>query len=532
MSRAAAASPQNELVLGRFRPLRPLGTGSSGSVWLARDEQTGLDLALKIVPRDGKAGSRAEREAAAASRLRHPSCLRAYGCGRDASHVYIAYEYAPGRTLREVMRAGELHDRAAIEAGAQILEGLAHAHERGIVHRDVKPANVLMLGGEEVAVRLLDFGLARMPAAETLTGRGDVPGTLAYISPERLAGEEAGPASDVWSVGVLLWEALAGRHPFWRPSPVETSRAIQAGAPPLRTARPDLPETLTSVVDSALAVVPAARPPAAKLAAAFRDASKPRARKRARTTRPVDAARAARVLDAALPALVAGWSASALPFFPEGFAPGLAVLAGALGFLRPRLGVAVALAVPVLPLGNISLGLAVLYTAVALGWLLACWTESRATLAAAAGPVLAPLSALALVPLALAPVRSPARRALQAAGAMLLAGIVAGIRGVSLPIAASPPPDLDIARSDSPLVVAGALIDVLSAHPVLAVEAAVVAAAAVALPFVARRGLWAIAAFGATLLAAVLLPAPHLAVLPTVACVWGLCLVLGRKAWR
>src|ERR671928_942631 len=144
MSNAALALEGAGLVLDRYRPLRPLGSGGNGSVWLARDEQTGLDVALKIVPREGKAASRAEREAEAAARLRHPSCQRAYGFGRDSRHVYIAYEYVPGRTYREVLRAGELDDATAIEAAIQLLDALAHAHDRGIVHRDVKPSNVLL----------------------------------------------------------------------------------------------------------------------------------------------------------------------------------------------------------------------------------------------------------------------------------------------------------------------------------------------------------------------------------------------------
>src|SRR5579872_1018302 len=107
---SALAVQQSEPILGRYRPLRPLGSGGSGSVWLAQDEQTGLDVALKIIAREGKAAARAEREAAAAARLRHPSCLRAYAFARDARCVYIAYEYVPGRTFREKLRAGELRD--------------------------------------------------------------------------------------------------------------------------------------------------------------------------------------------------------------------------------------------------------------------------------------------------------------------------------------------------------------------------------------------------------------------------------------
>src|SRR5919204_5495672 len=133
MAEAAPAVAPRELVLDRYRPLRPLGSGGSGSVWLARDERTGLDVALKIVAREGKAGHRAEREAAVAARLRHERCLRAYACGHDSRHVYVAYEYAPGRTLRDALRGGELRDREAVEAGAHGLQGLAPPHApRGV----------------------------------------------------------------------------------------------------------------------------------------------------------------------------------------------------------------------------------------------------------------------------------------------------------------------------------------------------------------------------------------------------------------
>src|SRR5215211_7934147 len=116
MAQAALALRSSAPVLGRYRPIRPLGSGGSGSVWLAQDEETGLEVALKMVPREGRA-------AEAAARLRHPNCLRAYDFGHDTRHVYIVYEYVPGRTLREAMRAGVLDDADAVEVAAQILEG-------------------------------------------------------------------------------------------------------------------------------------------------------------------------------------------------------------------------------------------------------------------------------------------------------------------------------------------------------------------------------------------------------------------------
>src|SRR5438128_2284959 len=367
MTSAAPALVPSELVLARYRPLRPLGSGGSGSVWLARDEETGLEVALKIVPREGKAAARAEREAAAAARLRHPSCLRAYAFARDSRHVYIAYEYVPGRTFREALRAGELKDAEAVEAGAQICAGLAHAHAAGILHRDVKPSNVLLADGARVSVRLLDFGLAQIQEAETLTAAGDVPGTLAYISPERLGGAPATPASDVWAVGVMLWEALAGYHPFWTASLLETARAIEAGAPPLASVRADLPKPLAAAVDRALAPAPARRPAAAELVSALRGAA-PRPRRR-RTTPSITVPVARAEVGAAplLAATFAGGSAALLPFFPGWWWVALALAAAATTAWRERIGLAVALAVPVLPLGNVSLGLALLYAALAAG---------------------------------------------------------------------------------------------------------------------------------------------------------------------
>ena len=194
----------------------------------------------------------------AASRLRHERCVRAYDFGGDSGHVYIAYEYVQGSTLRETLRSGKLGDRDAVEASAQILDALAHAHRIGIVHRDVKPSNVLVEVAPTISIRLLDFGLAQFDEADTLTAVGDVPGTLAYIAPERLRGGDATAASDVWAVGVLLWEALVGEHPFWGVPLPQVAAAIEAGAKPIGTARPDVPPAIADAVSSALTIDPCA----------------------------------------------------------------------------------------------------------------------------------------------------------------------------------------------------------------------------------------------------------------------------------
>jgi protein kinase-like protein len=528
----AVALSSSELVAERYRPLRPLGSGGSGSVWLARDERNGLDVALKIVPREGKAATRAEREALAAARLRHERCLRAYSLDRDTRNVYIAYEYVPGQTMRQAMRAGQLEDAAAVETAAQVLEGLAHAHARGIVHRDVKPSNVLLAEGDGLSVRLLDFGLAQLAEEESLTATGDVPGTLAYVPPERLVhGESGGPPADVWAVGTMLWESLAGWHPFWNGSLLETAKRIEAGAAPLAQSRPDLPKALCALVDRMLAVDPAARPSAALLAHELRDAFAERLRRR--KTRPTipELSVPLRLAAPAAAALFAGWTAAKLPFYPALFAPLLALLAGALMLVRPRLGLAFALAVPVLPLGNVSSGLALVYAALACAWLALSWRSPRQGLFLALGPLLAPILALGFLPLAAQGIGSRTRRALQVAAAVVLAAIVAGLRHASLPFTGvAAPKGLGIAGSDQPFAVLEALLRALQAHPALLLEAAVLAAAAVAIPFAREKGLWGIAALGAGLMACALLPEPAVAAAPLVIAAWATCTVLALKA--
>jgi eukaryotic-like serine/threonine-protein kinase len=530
MGEAAPALTGIELVLDRYRPLRPLGSGGSGSVWLARDERTGLDVALKIVAREGKAAVRAEREAKAAAHLRHPACLRAYGFGHDSRHVYIAYEFVPGQTYREALRAGALGDEEAIEACAQVCEGLAHAHAAGILHRDVKPSNVLLTDGDRVSARVLDFGLAQMADAETLTEAGDVPGTLAYISPERLAGGEATPAADVWAVGVMLWEALAGRHPFWRGSMLETARAIEAGARPLGELRPDLPKQLLRLVDSTLAPNPARRPTARDLADALRGAASFGSIPRPAFKLP-SRVEPGQALTAVLAALLAGWTSSALPFYPHGWPVLLALVALAATLLRERAGIVLALAVPVLPLGNISLGLALLYAGLAAGWLLVTRREPRATLLFVIGPLLAPIAALGLLPLAAARTRTAPLRALAVAIGVLTAALVAGIRHAALPLVGGPAPlGLGVAGARDPFDVAGSLARAAGAQPSLLLETCALALVALALPHARTRGRWAAAGLGAGMIVLTVAAVPNAAALPLLLAAWAIAAVTALRA--
>jgi hypothetical protein len=530
MGEPAQALTGIELVLDRYRPLRPLGSGGSGSVWLARDERTGLDVALKIIAREGKSAARAEREAAAATHLRHPACLRAYGFGRDSRHVYIAYEFVPGRTYREALRDGGLGDDDAIEACAQVCDGLAHAHAAGILHRDVKPSNVLLADDDRVSARILDFGLAQMADAETLTEAGDVPGTLAYISPERLAGGEATPAADVWAVGVMLWEAFAGRHPFWRGSMLETARAIEAGARPLGELRPDLPKRLLRLVDTALAKNPARRPTARELADALRGAASFGSAPRPAFSLPRRIG-AGQGLTAVLAALLAGWTSAALPFYPHGWPLGLALAATALTLFRERAGIALALAAPVLPLGNISLGLALLYAALAAGWLLVTWREPRATLLFVVGPLLAPIAALGLLPVVTARVRAAPLRVLAVAIGVLTAALAAGIRHAALPLVGGAAPlGIGVQGASDPFDVAGSVARAAGAHPGLLLETCALALVALALPTARARGRWAAAALGAAMIVLTVAAVPSAAALPLLLSAWAIAAFTALRA--
>ena len=536
MEEASAHATANGLVLGRYRPLRPLGSGGMGSVWHAHDERRDREVALKIVPRTGTAGPRAEREATAAAQLRHPACLRAYSLARDEGHVYIAYEYVPGRTLRHALDHGELDDERAVEAAAQILEGLAHAHERGIVHRDIKPSNVLLVDGPGISVRLLDFGLALVTEEETLTAAGDVPGTLAYISPERLSGKPAETSTDVWSTGVLLWEALAHRHPFGGGQFLDVAKKIGRGAPSLASLRPDLPKALVQLVDRALSVDPRKRPPAARLAPDLRRALHSRDRPRPvsipafrRPVRMPQLRVARRVAPAVPAALLVGWTTANLAFFPAYWPAGLAAVAALLTFLGPRLGLAFALAVPVLPLGNIALGLAIAYGIAACAWFALFWAVPCAGLLFVAGPLLAPFGALGLVPLAALPARDHGRRVADAIAAVLSAGIVAALGAHHLPLAGGKAPDLSIGGIADPLGAASALWNGLTESHAFLLETIVLAAAAATVGALRRRGPWGGALFGALLLTLTLLVAPGAAALPLVGAAWVSALLLALE---
>ena len=255
-ARAAATGPLCGSVVAQYEIQAPLGRGGMGVVYRARDRRLGRTVALKFLPPALSADARAKRrflsEARAAAALDHANVCPVHEIGEtDEGQLFIAMAFVEGESLRQVIDRGPLAVTQAVDVARQIASGLQCAHRRGIVHRDVKPANV-MLGADGV-VRLVDFGVAKLEES-TLTGAGATPGTVAYMSPEQVRGEDVDHRTDLWSLGVVLHEMLTGARPFPGVTDAMTYRAIAESAPPpLRAVRPDVPAALEGVVARALA---------------------------------------------------------------------------------------------------------------------------------------------------------------------------------------------------------------------------------------------------------------------------------------
>ncbi len=248
-----------QLIAGRFRLLEPLGGGALSAVWLAEEEGTGRRVAVKtLLPAADPA--RFAREARAVAMLSQPNICALLDYGEDGSTPFMVFELLTGGSLEDLLVPGRpLADGETLRIAAGIAAGLAHAHEHGLVHRDLKPANVLF--DDERRPKIADFGIARLLDTNGLTEVGTVLGTASYISPEQAAGIPAGPASDIYSFGVILFRMLTGRLPFNSRNAMELVRMHRDDAPPeVSSVRADAPRQLAAVVSASLAKHPADRP--------------------------------------------------------------------------------------------------------------------------------------------------------------------------------------------------------------------------------------------------------------------------------
>jgi eukaryotic-like serine/threonine-protein kinase len=505
---ATAARPATAArrVLDRYRLVRQIGSGGFGVVWLAEDEHLERAVAVKrITMHDEAVAARAEREARAAARLAHPGIVALYESGRDEEAVYLVSELVRGRTLADLMRDGELSDRDVLRVGVALCDALTHAHGRGVIHRDVKPGNVIVPDrphdGAGVA-KLTDFGIARMVGDDALTITGDVVGTLAYMAPEQAAGREVGEEADLYALALVLYEALSGVNPVRGRGAAATARRVGARLPALGRLRRDLPVELCRALDRAVLARPEQRGTLADLRAALADglpvaddergtiagspleglarpAPRPRVRPRARVA-------------AALAA--SGLAAAALAWLTPAAGVEVAPAAGAAGaaaavLVAPRLGWIAMVCVLAAWAGGptaLVLGLAALPTVVLLRRSGPLWSLP------AGAPLLGMAGLAGAWPVLAAQAGRPWQRAaLGALGGWWLA-LAEVLTGDRLALGAPPGSALDAERLD-PLLTSGALALV-----------ALWAGAAVALPVLVRGRVLAADVVGATAWAAAL----------------------------
>jgi len=249
------------LLAGRYRVLGRLGAGGMATVYLAEDERLGRRVAVKRLHAESprEMATRIEREAKLGASLNHQNLVAIFDTEIDAEGVLIVMEYVDGETLSQAMRSGRLETARALEVVRGMASGLDHVHEQGVLHRDVKPANVLL--GSKGQVKITDLGIATATEGTRITATGIVLGTPSYMAPEQLEGKRTGPPADVYALAAVAFEALSGRKARVGDTPLEIAkRAIDEPPPDLREAWPEAPAAAAEVLKRGMALDPRERP--------------------------------------------------------------------------------------------------------------------------------------------------------------------------------------------------------------------------------------------------------------------------------
>jgi hypothetical protein len=540
-SRTRAVPPlyPEGIVADRFRIIETIGVGGSATVFEAEDLQTGELIALKAIPAQEKLRKRARREMQCAGTLDHGAIVKMRGSAEDDDYIYVAFELVRGNDLSDVLKEKRLEESEILRAVAAVCDALEHAHSHSVIHRDVKPGNILLR--EDGILKLTDFGIAQIDHPDATVDESLL-GTLSYMSPEQVRGDMTTGSTDVWSAALVAYEALTRRNPYRSKNPVELAEKHKKLRLSLQNDRPDLPSVATKMIDRALDPDNQRRPLPGQLRDALlrgaiamergqadmdpsievprpdprvnlrkrwlravpdrhendgRGEARERSRSRSTAERSGAEQQLTAVLERVQPYAPSALTAvggtlllGALPFYPTGWPIAIAILAAIVALRLPWLAAALVLAAGLPLLGNLAFGL-VPPAAILLGiWLVLMLRDGRRALL----PLVAPLATLcfawALYPLlcGTSP-RAWVRGALGAAGALTMT-LALGLSGLGSPLT----PTLDLATlgtritaSDDVIVTAGTLAAAIGFGPLLL--AVVWSALAVTAPAVlAARG--------------------------------------------